>query len=125
MKIAGLFLTNFCLVHGSGKEEQSCGQVVVLFQKYPELRLHFPMFYDITLIIRSQDSLYLIGRKLARHLASIRPVLWSMKPIVNGLEKQNSASKLLLSLYCYIIGGNIYQGYREGLREFGQVRAQE
>jgi GT2 family glycosyltransferase len=100
-------------------------RAVVLFQKYPELRHHFPMFYDITPISWSQDPLYLFGRKLARRLASIHPVIYSMQQIVKTLEKQYPSSQLLLSLYRYIIGGYIYQGYREGLREFGQVRARE
>jgi len=96
-------------------------RAVVLFQRYPELLAHVPMFYDKTPIIWRQDSLYLIGRKLARHLASTRPALWSMEQIVKTLEKRYPTSKRLLSLYRYIIGGYIYQGYREGLRKFGQV----
>jgi hypothetical protein len=58
---------------------------------------------------------------LARSMASSRPALWSMEQIVNALEKRYPASTLLPSLYRYIIGGYIFQGYREGLGEFGQV----
>jgi glycosyltransferase involved in cell wall biosynthesis len=100
-------------------------RAVVLFHKYPELGCHFPMFHDKTPISWSQDPQYLIVRKLARYLASTHPSLWSMKQIVKALEKHYPASKLLRSFYRYIIGGYIYQGYREGLREFGQIRAQE
>ena len=96
---------------------------VVLFQRYPELLPHVPMFYDQTPILWNQDPLYLIGRKLARHLASTRPALWSMERIVEALEKRYPTSKQLLSLYRFIIGGYIYQGYREGLRDFGKVRS--
>ena len=96
-------------------------RAVVLFRRYPELLPHVPMFYDKTPIVWSQDSLYLIGRKLARHLASTRAALWSMEQIVKTLEKHSPTSKQLLSLYRYIVGGYIYQGYQEGLREFGQV----
>lgn len=99
-------------------------RAVVLFQRYPELLPHVPMFYDKTPILWSRDSLELIGRKLVRHLASTRPALWSMEQIVKALEKRSPASKPLLSLYRYIIGGYIYQGYREGLREFGHVGSQ-
>ena len=100
-------------------------RAVVLFQKYPELRHHFPMFYDMAPTVWSQDPLNLIGRKLARSLASTRPALWSMEQIVKALENRYPTSKLLLSLYRYIIGGYIYQGYREGLREFTLTGAQE
>ena len=99
-------------------------RAVVLFQRYPDLLPHVPMFYDKTPIIWRQDSLHLIGRKLARHLASTRPALWSMELIVKTLEKRSPTSKRLLSLYRYIIGGYIYQGYREGLRKFGHVGSQ-
>ena len=96
-------------------------RAVVLFQKYPELLAHLPMFYDKTPIIWGQDPPRLIARKLARSMASSRPALWSMEQIVNALEKRYPASTLLPSLYRYIIGGYIFQGYREGLGEFGQV----
>jgi glycosyltransferase involved in cell wall biosynthesis len=96
---------------------------VVLFQRYPELPVHVPMFYDKTPIIWREDPLNLIGRKLVRSLVSTRPALWSMEQIVKALEKLYPTSKLLSSLYRYIIGGYIYQGYREGLREFTLVGA--
>ena len=44
-----------------------------------------------------------------------------MEQIVNSLEKGHSESRMLPTLYRYIIGGYIFQGYREGLGEFGQV----
>jgi hypothetical protein len=82
------------------------------------------MFYDKTPIRWSRDSLHLIGRKLVRHLASTRATLWSMEQIVKALEKRSPTSKLLLNLYRYIVGGYIYQGYQEGLRQFGPVGSQ-
>jgi hypothetical protein len=54
-------------------------------------------------------------------MVSSRPVLWSMEQIVNSLEKSYPASNILPSLYGYIIGGYIFYGYRQGLREFGKV----
>ena len=100
-------------------------RAVVLFQRYPELLAHIPMFYDKTPIIWRQDPPNIIGCKLARSLASTHPALWSMEQIVKTLEKYSSASKLLPALYRYIVGGYMYRGYREGLREFGEVRAQK
>lgn len=98
-------------------------RAVVLFQKYPELLAHLPMFYDKTPILWGQDPPRAIIRKLVRSLASSHSLLWSMEQIVNILEKRSSASNMLFPLYRYIIGGYIFQGYREGLRDFGPVGA--
>ena len=98
-------------------------RAVVLFQKYPELVAHIPMFYDKTPILWGQDPGRLIARKLARSITSSGPVLWSMEQVVIALEKRSSASAILPALYRYIIGGYLFRGYREGLSEFGQVGA--
>lgn len=90
-------------------------RAVGLFQKYPELLAYVPMFYDKTLIIWGQDSPRLITRKLARSITSSHSVLWSMEQLVNILEKHFPTSSILPLLYRYIIGGYIFQGYREGL----------
>ena len=96
----------------------SAFQAVLLFQKYPELRSHLPMFSDKMPILWGQDPPPLLARKLARSMVSSRPVLWITEQIVNGLEKSYPASNILPSLYRYIIGGYIFHGYREGLRKF-------
>src|SRR5215216_518469 len=96
-------------------------RAVVLFQRYPELLAHVPMFYDKTPINWRQDLPHLIARKLARTVASSRLALWSMEQIVHALEKRYPASILLPSLYRYIVVGYMFRGYREGLDEFGQV----
>jgi hypothetical protein len=79
------------------------------------------MFYDKTPITWGQDPPPLIARKLARALASSRPALRSMEEIVHALEKRYPTSTLLPPLYRYIVGGYTFQGYREGLNEFGQI----
>jgi glycosyltransferase involved in cell wall biosynthesis len=94
---------------------------VTLFQKHPELLVHIPMFYDKTPINWRQDPPHLIARKLARTIVSSQPALWSMEQIVTALEKRYPASGMLPALYRYIVGGYIFQGYREGLGKFGQV----
>ena len=100
-------------------------RAVVLFQRYPELLAHVPMFYDKNPIIWRQDPLRLIARKLGRSMTSSRLILWSMEQIVHILEKRYPASTLLSMLYRYIIGGYTFQGYREGLREFTPAGVQE
>jgi glycosyltransferase involved in cell wall biosynthesis len=98
-------------------------RAVVLFQRYPELLAHLPMFYDKTPIVWGQDPLRLIARKLARSMTSSRPVLWGMERIATTLEKRSPVSSILPHLYRYIIGGYIFRGYREGLSEFGHIGA--
>jgi glycosyltransferase involved in cell wall biosynthesis len=100
-------------------------RAVVLFQRYPELLAHVPMFDDKTPIIWRQDPPGLVARKLARSMASTRPALWSMEQIIHILEKRFPASTLLPSLDRYIIGGYIFRGYREGLREFRRSGTQK
>lgn len=95
---------------------------VVLFQKYPELMAHTPMFHDKTPINWGTDPPRLIVRKLARSLASTWAALWCMEQAVSALEKWRPASAILRSLYRYVIGGYIFRGYREGLGEFGHVK---
>ena len=92
---------------------------ILLFQKYPELLVHIPMFHDKTPINWRRDSPHLITRKFARAIVSSPPALWSMEQMVALLEKRNPASSMLPTLYRYIIGGYVFQGYREGLGQTG------
>jgi glycosyltransferase involved in cell wall biosynthesis len=96
-------------------------RAVVLFQRYPALLAHVPMFYDETPINWRQDTPHLIARKLTRTVASSRLALWTMEQIVHALEKRYPASTLLPSLYRFIVGAYIFLGYREGLNKFGQI----
>lgn len=96
-------------------------RAVVLFQKYPDLSAHLPMFYDKTPIVWNQDSPRAILRKLVRSLVSSRTILWGIEQVVHALERTSPASTILPPLYRYIIAAYIFLGYREGLREFGQV----
>jgi GT2 family glycosyltransferase len=97
-------------------------RAVVLFQKYPELMAHTPMFHDKTPVSWGKDPPRLIARKLARSIASTRAALWCMEQIVRALEKRRPASVILTSLYRSVIGGYIFRGYREGLGAFGHVK---
>jgi glycosyltransferase involved in cell wall biosynthesis len=97
-------------------------RAVVLFQKYPELVAHTPMFHDKTPVTWGKDSPRLIARKLARSIASTRASLWCMEQAVRALEKRRPESGILKSLYRYVIGGYIFRGYREGLGAFGHIK---
>jgi GT2 family glycosyltransferase len=94
-------------------------RAVVLFQRYPELQAHLPMFQDKTPIRWGVDPVRLTARKVARGLASTRPVLWVLEQLASFLQKHDPGSALLANLCRYVVGGYIYQGFREGLRQFG------
>jgi glycosyltransferase involved in cell wall biosynthesis len=94
---------------------------IALFKRYPELLHHVPMFQDKPPISWSKDRPWLIVRKFGRALASSRLVLWSMEQGVHILEKYQPSSTLLPTLYRYIVGGYVFQGYREGLKELGRA----
>jgi hypothetical protein len=88
---------------------------VTLFQKHPDLLPHLPMFADKTPIDWGEDSPPLIARKVARHVASSRAVVWVLEAMAHVLEKRRPSSPILSPFYRWIIGGHIYQGFREGL----------
>lgn len=101
--------------------ETAARRAVILFQKYPELLSCIPMFHDKIPIAWRQDPPRLIARKLARHVASSRPALWGMEQIVSILEQRYPSPVLLRPFYRWIIGGHIFRGYRQGLREYSPV----
>lgn len=101
--------------------QRASKSAVRLFQEYLNLELCIPMFHDKTPIVWRQDPPRLIARKLARYVASSRPALWGMERIVSILEQHYPSPTLLRPLYRWIIGGYIFRGYRQGLREYGAV----
>ncbi len=103
---------------------QASKSAVRLFQKYPEIQPHLPMFHDKTPVAWCQDPPRLIARKLARHVASSRPALWTLEQTAHILEQHYPSPSLLRPLYRWVIGGYIFRGYREGLRKYGPVPQQ-
>ena len=101
---------------------QAAYRAVALFQKHPELPPHLPMFRDKMPIAWRQDSLALIIRKLARQVASSRPVLLLMEKLVAILKQRYPVPFLLDPLCRWIKGGYVFRGYREGLCEYGSVK---
>ena len=98
---------------------------VWLFKKHPELQTLIPMFYDKTPLAWGQDSPRLIARKLTRHLVSSPPVLGSIIKLVDILEQHYPSPVVLRRLYYLLHGAHLFQGYRQGLREFRRAGAQE
>lgn len=92
---------------------------VKLFQKYPDLISYLPMFSDKTPIKVRRDPFALIIRKLLRRMASSKSVLWVIERLAESLQKWFPTSSMLIKLHQWIIGGYIFRGYRQGLREVG------
>ena len=83
------------------------------------------MLNDKTPLTWGQDSPLLIARKLARALLSSQPVLGCIINLINVLEHHYPSPFVLRPLYFCLHGAYMYQGYREGLREFELAGAQE
>ncbi len=92
-------------------------RAAALFQKHPDLLPHLAMFEDKTPIAWGQDSPRLMARKVARRLASTRPALSGMEQTAAFLNRKQLNPALVESLSRWIVGGAIFQGYREGLRQ--------
>lgn len=91
-------------------------RAVVLFQKHPELIQHLPMFDDKTPVDWRTDPPAVVIRKLARRIGSSRPALRLLEFIESTLSSGHKGRVFLPHLHRWIIGGYIYQGFRDGLR---------
>lgn len=98
--------------------KETAYRAAALFQKYPELPAHLPMFSDKTPVNWQKDSPRLIVRKLGRIVGSTAFVLWIMEQFAFILNRHFSSSTLFQALHRWIVGGHIFRGYRAGLREF-------
>jgi hypothetical protein len=101
----------------SKRSREAAYRAAVLLQRHPSLLPHLPMFADKTPIAWGQDSPRLIMRKLARRIGSFRPALWSLERLAVSMERYHLSPGLVCSMQRWIIGGQIFQGYREGLRQ--------
>jgi hypothetical protein len=83
------------------------------------------MLYDKTPLAWGQDSLLLIARKLARAFVSSQLMLRGMEKFVGILERYFPSPVILLHFYYWLQGAYMFQGYREGLREFELAAARK
>lgn len=88
-----------------------------LFFEWPGIKPHLEMFQDKIPLVWNQDSPSLIFRKLIRYLASSRWPMTMFEQSASFLEHYYPSPSLLTPLYRWIIGGYIFRGYRDGLRE--------
>jgi glycosyltransferase involved in cell wall biosynthesis len=102
------------------RSERVSRRAPTLFRTHPDLFDSIPMFRDKAPIAWRHDPLGLIGRKLARGIASSRPVVWVMERLVRVLERHCPSCFLLHLLYRWIISAYIFRGYRLGLGDVAQ-----
>jgi glycosyltransferase involved in cell wall biosynthesis len=91
---------------------------VALFRKFPAVAPHVPMFCDKAPVDWRHDSPVLILRKLLRIVISTPAVVRALEWMAHKLEELNRAPRLLGSLYRWVTGAYIYQGFRAGLRSY-------
>ena len=94
---------------------------VLLFQRHPALRSHLPMFRDKFPVHLRRDSMGLIVRKVLRRLASSAGVIAFFYTLHDLVEAHARLERGTVLLRRWILGANIYRGFRAGIREFGQV----
>jgi hypothetical protein len=97
-------------------------RAVALFQKYPDLIHHIPMFTDKTPIVFRQDSPVLITRKFLRRIFSSRMMMFTMEKTVSLLPSHGFTERVTRSLEQWIVGGYMFQGYWQGLKDFGPIK---
>jgi len=88
-----------------------------LFLKHPQLKALIPMFRDKEPVSWRQDRPGLIIRKFARRILSVGPMIRLLEETVICLERWLPDPNLLSPLYRLIVGGYIFNGYREGMQE--------
>ncbi|MCL5996870.1 MAG: glycosyltransferase [Chloroflexi bacterium] len=96
---------------------------VKLIVKYPEVQPYLPMFRDKAPISWGHDAPTLIVRKIIRGVASTKAVLWALEKIAALLERYYPSVALLRPIYRWILGGYMFKGYRQGLQQYGPLKA--
>jgi glycosyltransferase involved in cell wall biosynthesis len=97
--------------------KEAAYRAVALFAKYPSLVRHLPMFEDKAPVDWRKDSPGMILRKFARQIAAAKPAMGVLEFSEKALARKQDTHPLVQSLQRWIIGGTIYRGYRQGLRD--------
>jgi len=113
------------LQNAAGRWFRASQSAVRLFQKYPEIRAHLPMFADKTPIEWRKDAPGLVLKKLLRRVASTAVVMLPLEAVVSLVEAVAPNSPLLRKLYIWVNGGYMYRGIRAGLKRYGPLSASD
>jgi glycosyltransferase involved in cell wall biosynthesis len=102
------------LTAACGRWRRASQSAARLFERYPDLPAHLPMYQDKTALNWGEDGAGLTLRKIARRLTSTKWALSLQQGVVRFCEKVWPRPWLLRPLYRWIQGGYIALGYREG-----------
>ena len=91
---------------------------VILFQKYPDIYPHLPMFQDKTPINWQADDPGMIIKKILRRINSTSLVLNVMMMLVKIVEQHFPIPSLLRPLYRWVISGSIAKEFRNKSKKF-------
>lgn len=105
------------LTAASSRAFKAAQMAVALFGRHPELEPYIPMFREMAPIRWKIDPASLIVRKMARRPASSKPSLQVLRRAIRFFEKRCPWPLVLRPLYRWYLGGHIFQGFRDGLRE--------
>lgn len=94
-----------------------------LFQRYPDLAQHLPMFADKQPIAMRQDHSGLVLRKLLRRIVSTSLVVYLLTALAELLAARRPYSPGLPLLYRWIVSAHIYQGFQIGRAQVAQATA--
>lgn len=94
---------------------------VLLAQKHPAVLLHLPMFADMTPVCWGKDGPALVSRKVGRRISAAPFLLFCMEKLISTAEQHYPARWMLANLYRWVLGGYIYCGFREGIRQHGPI----
>jgi hypothetical protein len=97
--------------------ERASRSAAKLFQRYPELYNHLPMFHDKSPISLMEDPPALLLQKFGHLLIAWKPVLSCLEIVVNLLENFAPSPAILIPLYRWINSSYILKGYRMGKKD--------
>lgn len=102
----------------TARRSQAAGRAAArLLQTHPAIRAHLPMFADKGPVVWPDDGPGQTARKLLRRFTSAWPVLRGLEVSERALGRLAPRARVVAALRRWIIGGYIWQGYRQGLRE--------
>jgi hypothetical protein len=105
--------------------ERASRSAAKLFQRYPELYNHLPMFHDKSPISIRKDPPALVFQKIGHALTAWKPVLSTLEYAVDFLEKNAPWPALLIPLYRWINSSYIFKGYRMGIKDIRSSKVYE
>ncbi len=96
-------------------------RAAALFRAHPGLLPHLPMFADKTPVRWTEDPPGRVLRKVTRSLASSPPALWVLEALARAARPIGPLAGLNRLLERWVIGGYLYRGLQDGIREFRPV----